>query len=74
VLLRDTIGELQSKGEIGGSIRPSRAALLVLGAVVWVLFWFDYKREDDIDRIAEEAVQFALRGLNVNEVEMRRLP
>lgn len=74
VLLRDTINELQSKKEIEGSIRPSRAALLLLGAVVWVLFWFDYKREDDIDRIAEEAVQFALRGLNVNEVEMRRLP
>ncbi len=73
VLLRDTISQLQSNGEIEGDIRPSRAALFVLGALVWVLFWFDYKRGDDIDRIAEEALRFALRGLNARDIEKQGL-
>jgi TetR/AcrR family transcriptional regulator, cholesterol catabolism regulator len=67
VLLRDTIDQLQSAGGGDGRVKPSRAALFVLGMLVWVLFWFDYERKDDIDGLAEEAVAFALRGLNLAE-------
>jgi TetR/AcrR family transcriptional regulator, cholesterol catabolism regulator len=67
VLLRDTISRLQPTEEGEAAIRPSRAALFVLGMLVWVLFWFDYGKKDDVELIAQEAVQFALRGLNVKE-------
>jgi TetR/AcrR family transcriptional regulator, cholesterol catabolism regulator len=64
-LLRDTIDQLRSEGDRDGKVGSSRAALFVLGMLVWVLFWFDYGRMDDIDRLAEEALAFALRGLDL---------
>jgi TetR/AcrR family transcriptional regulator, cholesterol catabolism regulator len=69
VLLRDTISQLQSSEKGETDIQPSRAALFVLGMAVWVLFWFDFDRKGDVDRIAREAVGFALRGLGLNEVK-----
>ena len=68
VLLRDTIGELQSKGIINTDVKPSWAALFVLGMVTWATYWFDYSRKGDIDHIAEQAEEFVLHGLGYNEL------
>jgi AcrR family transcriptional regulator len=43
-LLRDTIGELCSEGIVEKDICPSQAALLLLGMMAWITFWFDYGR------------------------------
>jgi AcrR family transcriptional regulator len=63
VLLRDTIDELRSKGAISTSVKPSMAALFVLGMLTWTTYWFDYSRKDDIDKIADQAEEFVLHGL-----------
>ena len=65
VLLRDTIGELQSKGIIRTDVKPSLAALFVLGMMTWVTYWFDYNRKEDIDEIANAALQLVLNGLGL---------
>ena len=63
LLLRDTISELQSAGKADRDVSPSWAALLLLGMVAWITFWFDYKRRDQIDEIARLTVKMAFRGL-----------
>jgi len=65
VLLRDTIGELRSKGIILTDVKPSWAALFVLGMMTWVTYWYDYDRNENIDEIANAALQLVLNGLNV---------
>jgi TetR/AcrR family transcriptional regulator, cholesterol catabolism regulator len=44
LLLRNTIGELQSDGRFDDSVNASRTALLLLGMITWVTFWYDYSR------------------------------
>jgi hypothetical protein len=39
------------------------AALFVLGMLTWTTYWFDYSRKDDIDQIADQAVELVLNGL-----------
>jgi len=63
VLLRDTIAELQSLGKASESLKPSWAALEMLGMMTWTTFWFDYKKKDRIDAIADSAVEMAFRGI-----------
>ncbi len=67
VLLRDTIRELEAGlGKGRGGIKESRAALFVLGTLTWALYWFDYDRRMDVDRIADEAITFVFRGLGLD--------
>ena len=63
VLLRDTIDELRSRGIIKTDVKPSWAAFFVLGMVTWVTYWFDYSRKEDVDHIAEQAIELVLNGL-----------
>jgi AcrR family transcriptional regulator len=63
ILLRDTIQELQSSGKLSSLVEPSRAALLLLGMITWITFWFDHSRQDQIDSIAEAAVYQGFYGL-----------
>jgi TetR/AcrR family transcriptional regulator len=63
ILLRDTIQELQSCGRLSSPVEPSRAALLLLGMVTWITFWFDHSRQGQIDSIAEAAVYQGFYGL-----------
>jgi len=72
VLLRDTISELRSKGTISTSVKPSMAALFVLGMLTWTTYWFDYNRKDDIDHIADQAVELVLNGLGHGRPISRR--
>lgn len=63
LLLRDTISELQSNGKASNHIDPSRAALLLLGMLTWITFWFDYSRQETADSIAESAADLVFYGL-----------
>jgi AcrR family transcriptional regulator len=67
VLLRDTIAQLQSRGKINTEVRPSWAALFVLGMLTWVTYWLDYRRKNDVDQIADLAEQFVLHGLDLHD-------
>jgi TetR/AcrR family transcriptional regulator, cholesterol catabolism regulator len=64
-LLRDTIKELKSTGVIRTNVKPSLAALLVLGMITWVTYWFDYSRKEDIDEVTDAALQQVLNGLGL---------
>ena len=63
LLLYDTISQLQAKGTIPPDLKPSWVALLVLGMITWVTFWFDYDRTEYTDDIAETALKMILFGL-----------
>jgi AcrR family transcriptional regulator len=63
LLLRDTIGELQSSKKSSLNLEPSRAALLLLGMITWITFWFDYSRQEDVNIIAQSATELASYGL-----------
>jgi AcrR family transcriptional regulator len=63
LLLHDTIVQLQSIGTIPPDLKPSWVALLILGMITWITFWFDYDRKNQMDEIAETALQLILYGL-----------
>jgi AcrR family transcriptional regulator len=63
LLLHDTISQLQTTGTIPPHLKPSWVALLILGMITWITFWFDYDRKDRMDDIAETALQLILSGL-----------
>jgi AcrR family transcriptional regulator len=63
LLLCDTISQLQSNGTIPHDLKPSWVALLVLGMITWITFWFDYGHNTQMDEIAETALQLILFGL-----------
>jgi len=65
-LLRNTISELQKSGVILNSAKPSRLALLLLGMLTWITFWFDYSRKEEVEEIASTAVELVFKGLSVN--------
>lgn len=63
LLLCDTIAQLQSSGTIPLDPKPSWVALLILGMITWISFWFDYDRTEYTDDIAETALSMILFGL-----------
>ncbi|MBN1254044.1 MAG: TetR/AcrR family transcriptional regulator [Deltaproteobacteria bacterium] len=63
LLLLNTISELQAEGTIATGFKPSWGALLLLGMITWITYWFDYDRKDEIDDIAETALRVTLFGL-----------
>lgn len=63
LLLHDTISQLQAKGTIPLDLKPSWVALLILGMITWISFWFDYDRTEYTDDIAETALRMILFGL-----------
>jgi AcrR family transcriptional regulator len=63
LLLHDTIRQLQSRGTIPGELNPSWVALLLLGMITWITFWFDYERKERMGEIAETALNLILFGL-----------
>ena len=68
LLFRSTILDLQSAGTIGKDIKPSWAALLLLGMITWITFWFDYKNKDHIDEIVEATVKMGLQSLGAPKI------
>lgn len=71
LLLRDTITALQSEGKMLPEVRPSWAALFVLGMITWTTYWFDYTRKDEVDQIADAALQLILNGLGLKEMSSK---
>jgi AcrR family transcriptional regulator len=65
ILLRDTIAGLQAAGKVDPILKPSWAALFLIGMMTWITFWFDFKRKEQIDKIAESAVTFAAHALSL---------
>lgn len=63
LLLRDTIREIQNAKKSSSNLDPSRAALLLLGMITWITFWFDYRRQEEVDDIAESTRRMAFYGL-----------
>lgn len=63
LLLHDTIVQLQSTGTIPPDLKPSWVALLILGMITWITFWFDYDKKEYMDDIAETALRVILFGL-----------
>jgi len=62
-LLETSISELQSKGTARKDIKSSWSALLLLGTMTWITFWFDYSRKNEIDQLAETVGKLVLHGL-----------
>jgi len=71
LLIRDTIAQLQSEGKINTEAKPSWTALFVLGMLTWVTYWFDYDRKDEVDQIADLALQLVLHGLDLKDPAFR---
>jgi len=71
LLLKATIAELQGKGWISINLKPSRAALFLLGMMTWITFWFDYGKTREADDVAETALRFALNGLSYKKRRSR---
>ncbi|MBP1747293.1 MAG: TetR family transcriptional regulator [Deltaproteobacteria bacterium] len=71
LLLRDTITALQSEGKMLSEIRPSWAALFVLGMLTWTTYWFDYTRKDEVDHITDAALQLILNGLGLKGITVQ---
>jgi hypothetical protein len=66
-LLRDTIDEIGKAGTIKAGVKPSLAALFILGMLTWVLYWFDYERQSNIDEIADQALLLVKDSLGLGE-------
>ena len=69
LLLRRTIVELQDRNLARKEMNPSSSALFMLGMMTWVTFWLDYDRPEEVDKIADSAVEFVLRGLALGSLE-----
>jgi AcrR family transcriptional regulator len=63
LLLLNTIEELQVAGAVAADLKPPWVALLLLGMITWITYWFDYGRTKDVDAIAETALRVSLSGL-----------
>ena len=71
LLLKETISELRDLGKIETSLKPSRAALFILGMMTWITFWFNYGKTTETEDVVESSLEFALRGLSYKEAIRR---
>ena len=60
LLMRKTIVELQSMGRFRKDLNPSWTALLLIGMMTWITFWFDFERKEQIDEIADCALKIVM--------------
>jgi len=65
-LLASTIEEIQNTGKISPDIKPSWAALFLLGMLTWTTYWFDYKRKGNNEEITDLAEKLVLNTLGLN--------
>jgi len=62
-LLQNTILQLQSEGIARKDIKASWAALLVLGTMTWITYWYDYSRKNKVKKLSENVNLLLLEGL-----------
>lgn len=65
-LLKETISELQAEKAIAMTLKPSKAALFLLGMMTWITFWFDYESTRNNNNVTDAAWKFAAEGLSFN--------
>ena len=61
-VLASTIEQVQNKGKISADIKPSWAALFLLGMLTWTTYWFDFTRKENIDAITDLAETLVLNA------------
>jgi hypothetical protein len=66
VLFADTIEQMQLKGKVSPDIKPTWAALFLLGMLTWTTYWFDFDRKDNVDAITELAERLIFNSLGLN--------
>lgn len=66
VLFADTIGQIQNKGRVSPDIKPSWAALFLLGMLTWTTYWFDFNRKGNVDAITDLAEKLVFNALGLN--------
>lgn len=64
-LLRDTIEQIKSDGNISPTINPSLTALFLLGMLTWTTYWFDFGRKNGVEEVADQAEQLVLNALGL---------
>lgn len=62
LLLRDTISQIQVSPGVFQKLNPSLAAMLLLGAMTWTTYWFDFSRRDEAVEVADTLVRMMLGG------------
>ena len=67
LLFRDTVSELKKSGKIRMELKASGTALMLLGMVTWITYWFDYKRKGTIDEIVGLVVNLTFYALGLQE-------
>lgn len=61
-LIREAIKELQQTGK-ARKYRESFLTFLGVGMAFWIVYWFDYSRQDNAEELADILVQTFLNGL-----------
>jgi len=56
---------------VDAGIKPSWAALFLLGMLTWTTYWFDYDRQDKVDQIADLALMLVFQGLGLKDPAFR---
>lgn len=72
LLLRDTIAELQKKQKIRSGLKPSGAALLLLGMITWITYWFDHKRKDSINSTVDLVIDMGFHALGLQAYQTKK--
>lgn len=61
-IVRSAIVELQHGGRYK-KLNPAFASLSVIGMTTWILYWFDYARQDSVEELTEAFVEIFLSGV-----------
>jgi AcrR family transcriptional regulator len=61
-ILQGTISELQNLGK-ARKLRKSFLSFIGFGMISWIVYWFDYSRQESAEELAEDVVQIFLNGL-----------
>lgn len=62
-ILRDTIAELKASGRCREGVDPGHAAFGAIGMTSWIIHWFDYRRGENADAVAESMCRIFLSGI-----------
>jgi len=61
-IVHDSLTELQAAGK-HKKLNVSFAALSLIGMTTWILYWFDYSRQDAVEELADTFLEIFLRGV-----------
>jgi len=66
-LLRDTIEQIRSNGNISLTVNPSLTALFLLGMLTWTTYWFDFEQKNGVEEVANQAEQLVMNALGLKD-------